>query len=484
MATKNKEVFTNNNGGPVVDDNNSKTASKLGPTLLEDYQLIEKLAHFDRERVPERVVHAVGAGAYGVFKATNKNIKKYTTAKVFTELDKETEVFVRFSTVAGSKGASDQLRDPRGFAVRFYTTEGNYDIVGNNTPVFFIRDAKKFPDFIHTQKPDPTNNMPNPDAQWDFWGLTPESLHQVFILFSNRGTPYGFRHMNGYGTHTFTWINDKKERVFIKYHFKAQQGIKNLTRQEVVEIPGKNPQFATKDLHDAIENKDFPKWKLYVQIMTEEQAKNYSINIFDDTKVWPHKDFALIEVGEMTLNRNPRNYFAEVEQAAFSPANIVPGIGFSNDKMLLGRLFSYPDTQRYRVGTNYMQLEVNKPHATKVFNYMADGHMATNEHINQINYQPNSYDNYKFLEHDDISAEIENKFQPGYYDQDTDYYSQPRALVDLLRKQGGTEYADFVYHIANSLKLAKKQSIDRMLEHFDKICPVLAKDVIKEMKAK
>lgn len=477
-----KKIFTNNNGGPVVDDNNSKTASANGPTLMEDYQLLEKLAHFDRERIPERVVHAVGAGAYGYFIPTNKDIAKYTRAKVFTEIGKKTEVFVRFSTVAGSKGASDSIRDPRGFAVRFYTTEGNYDIVGNDTPVFFIRDAKKFPDFIHTQKPDPRTNTPNPDAQWDFWGLTPESIHQLITLFSNRGTPYGFRHMHGYGTHTFTFIKNKDEKYFVKFHFKTQQGIKNLNREEVKRIPGENPSFATQDLHDAIERKDFPKWKLYVQIMTPEQAKNYKYNIFDDTKVWSHKDFPLIEVGEMVLDRNPENYFAEVEQAGFTPANIVPGIGFSNDKMLLGRIFSYSDTQRYRVGSNYMNLKVNKPHATTAYNYMSDGYMATNENIKSVNYQPNSVDAYTFLEHDDVTPVINEKFAPGYYSQDEDYYSQPAALINVIRKQGGTEYEDLVYYFSESLGKARQTSIDRMLMHLSKIDTQFENDVRSQIK--
>ncbi len=478
-----KKIFTNNNGGPVVDDDNSKTASKQGPTLIEDYHLIEKLAHFDRERIPERVVHAVGSGAFGYFVLTNPEIKKYTRAKVFTELNKKTEVFVRFSTVAGSKGASDEVRDPRGFAVRFYTSEGNLDIVGNNTPVFFIRDAKKFPDFIHTQKPDPITNRNNPDAQWDFWSLTPESIHQVFILFSNRGTPYGFRHMNGYGTHTFSFINEKGDKVFIKYHFKTAQGIKNLTKEEQAIIPGKNPCFAAQDLYEAIERKEFPKWKLYIQVMTLEQVKNASFDPFDDTKVWPHGDYPLIEVGEMVLDRNPRNYFAEVEQAGFTPANIVPGIGFSYDKMLLGRLFAYSDTQRYRIGANYMQLSVNKPHGCPMFNYMADGHMTENEHIHKINYQPNSIDAYEFMKHDDTTLVVDEKFAPGYYSQDDDYYKQPAAFLEVLKKQGGTEYDDLVSNLANSLKLASKTSIERMLAHYEKVNAQFAEDVKKIINA-
>ena len=479
---KEKHIFTNNNGCPVVDDDNTKTAGPKGPALLEDYQFVEKLAHFDRERIPERVVHAVGGGAFGHFVATNtEEIKKYTYAKVFTEA-KPVEVFARFSTVAGSRGSSDEVRDPRGFAIRLYTTEGNLDIVGNNTPVFFIRDAKKFPDFIHTQKMDPKTDCKNPDAQWDFWGLSPESLHQVLILFSNRGIPYGFRHMHGYGTHTFTFINDKNERFFIKYHWRCQQGIRNFNKQEIATIPGQNPQFAKQDLYDAIARGDYPKWKLCIQVMTEEQAKNYRYNIFDATKVWSHKDFPLIEVGEMVLDRNPENYFESVEQAGFTPANIVPGIGFSSDKMLQGRLFSYSDTQRYRVGTNYMQLDVNKPHGCPIYNYMEDGKMANNSHLHDgINYQPNSLANYEFKPYDDLSAEIEEKFTPGYYDQDEDYYSQPRAFIEVLKKQGGTEYQDLVDNIADSLKLARKQSIDRMLGHFGKICPQFEADVKKAM---
>ncbi|MGL4952039.1 MAG: catalase, partial [Mycoplasma sp.] len=346
---KDKKILTTQNGYPIHDNQNSKTTSS-GQTLIEDFGLIEKLAHFARERIPERVVHAVGAGAFGTFKLTNPNLKQFTKAKLFNDMNKETEIFLRFSTVAGSKGSADSVRDVRGFALRFFSDEGNYDIVGNNTPIFFIRDAKKFPDFIHTQKLDPKTNLPQIDAQWDFWTSHPEALHQVLFLFSNRGTPYGYRFMNGFGSHTFAWINEKNQRVWVKYHFKTNQGIKNFSADVASEICGKDPQFSQRDLVEAIETKQYPSWTVKVQIMTEEQAKEYNFDPFDVTKVWLHKDFPLIEIGRFELNKNVGNFFAETEQATFSPANIIPGIDFSPDKLLQGRLFSYGDAHRYRVG--------------------------------------------------------------------------------------------------------------------------------------
>ncbi len=360
-------------GAPVGDNQNSMTAGSRGPTLIQDVHLLEKLAHFNRERVPERVVHAKGAGAHGYFEVTN-DVTKYTKAAFLSEVGKRTPLFIRFSTVAGELGSADTVRDPRGFAVKFYTEEGNYDIVGNNTPVFFIRDAIKFPDFIHTQKRDPKTHLKNPTAVWDFWSLSPESLHQVTILMSDRGIPATLRHMHGFGSHTFKWTNAEGEGVWIKYHFKTEQGVKNLDVNTAAKIAGENPDYHTEDLFNAIENGDYPAWKLYVQIMPLEDANTYRFDPFDVTKVWSQKDYPLIEVGRMVLDRNPENYFAEVEQATFSPGTLVPGIDVSPDKMLQGRLFAYHDAHRYRVGANHQALPINRAR-NKVNNYQRDGQM-------------------------------------------------------------------------------------------------------------
>ncbi len=378
---KNKEIKNRENktlttafGIPVSDDQNSQTAGERGPILMQDVYLMEKLAHFDRERIPERVVHAKGAGAGGYFEVT-ADVTKYTKAKFLSEIGKRTDVFVRFSTVGGEKGSADAARDPRGFAVKFYTEEGNYDMVGNNTPVFFIRDPLKFPDFIHTQKRHPATNLPDPDMFWDFLSLTPESIHQVTILFSDRGTPASYRHMNGYSSHTFKWYNEKGEYFWVQYHFKTDQGIKNLTREEATRISGEDSNHATRDLYEAIERGEHPSWTLEMQIMTPEQARDYSFDVFDITKIWPHGDIKPIKVGKLVLNRNPVNYFAEVEQSAFSPANFVPGIAASPDKMLQGRLFSYHDTHIHRLGPNYHMLPVNAPKNAPENSYQSDGFM-------------------------------------------------------------------------------------------------------------
>ncbi|MGD0006542.1 MAG: catalase, partial [Anaerolineaceae bacterium] len=331
MARKTK-TLTTNFGAPVPDDQNSLTAGNPGPILMQDIHLMEKLAHFDRERIPERVVHAKGAGAHGYFELT-QDVSSYTRAKFLSQVGKKTEVFVRFSTVGGERGSADAERDPRGFAVKFYTEEGNYDLVGNNTPVFFIRDPLKFPDFIHTQKRNPVTNLKDPDMFWDFISLTPESIHQVTILFSDRGTPATYRHMHGFSSHTFLWYNAKGESFWVKYHFKTEQGVKNLTRQEADRMKSSDPDHATRDLFEAIQRGDFPAWRVEVQIMTPEQADKYRFDPFDVTKVWPHGDAPLITIGRMVLDRNPENYFNEVEQSAFSPANFVPGIGPSPDKL-------------------------------------------------------------------------------------------------------------------------------------------------------
>jgi len=390
MAKLNKNILTTASGAPVDNDQNTMTAGIPGPALMQDVHLMEKLAHFNRERIPERVVHAKGAGAHGYFEVT-KDVTKYTRAKFLCEVGKRTEVFVRFSTVGGEKGSADTARDPRGFAVKFYTEEGNYDMTGNNTPVFFIRDPLKFPDFIHTQKRNPATNAPDPDMFWDFLSLTPESIHQVTILFSDRGTPKGFRHMNGYSSHTFKWYNEKGEYFWVKYHFKTAQGIANFTRREATRMAGENADYATRDLREAIAKGDFPAWKVCVQIMTPKEAQKYRFDIFDVTKVWPHGDFPLIEIGEMVLNRNPENYFAEVEQAAFSPGNFVPGIAASLDKMLQARIHSYHDAHLYRLGPNYQLLPINAPKATVMNNYQRDGYMRFDDNgAGGPNYYPNS----------------------------------------------------------------------------------------------
>jgi catalase len=357
--------------------------------MLQDVHLVEKLAHFNRERIPERVVHAKGAGAYGYFEVTH-DVTKYTKAKFLSEVGKKTELFVRFSTVGGEKGSADAERDPRGFAVKIYTEDGNYDFVGNNTPVFFIRDPLKFPDFIHTQKRNPETNLKDPDMFWDFLSLTPESVHQVTILFSDRGTPRTYRNMNGYSGHTFMFFTDD-DYHWVKIHFKTDQGIQNFTREEAGEMCGKDPDHATRDLFDAIAKEDYPSWTVYIQVMTPEEANKYRFNPFDITKVWPHGDYPLIPMGKMVLDRNPENYFADVEQAAFSPGNLVPGIAPSPDKMLQGRIFSYHDAHRYRLGPNYQLLPVNAPRGTKMENYQRDGYMRFDGNFGGApNYYPNS----------------------------------------------------------------------------------------------
>ena len=388
---KESKVYTTAFGIPVADDQNSLTAGERGPVLMQDVHLLEKLAHFDRERIPERVVHAKGAGAGGYFEVT-ADVTKYTKAKFLSEVGKRTEVFARFSTVGGEKGSPDAARDPRGFAVKFYTEEGNYDFVGNNTPVFFIRDPLKFADFIHTQKRHPATNCKDPDMFWDFLSLTPESIHQVTILFSDRGTPATYRNMNGYSSHTFKWYNDKGEYFWVQYHFKTDQGIKNLTREEAERISGSDPDHATGDLYAAIERGDYPSWTLEMQILTPEQARDFPWDIFDITKVWPHGEVPPIKIGKLVLDRNPVNYFAEVEQAAFCPGNVVPGIAISPDKMLQARVFSYHDTHIHRLGPNYHLIPVNAPKCAPENSYQRDAFMRVDDNAGGgPNYWPNSF---------------------------------------------------------------------------------------------
>ncbi|MCM3444900.1 catalase KatA [Bacillus velezensis] len=455
-------------GAPVGDNQNSMTAGDRGPALIQDVHLLEKLAHFNRERVPERVVHAKGTGAHGYFEVTN-DVTKYTKAAFLSEVGKRTPLFIRFSTVAGELGSSDTVRDPRGFAVKFYTEEGNYDIVGNNTPVFFIRDAIKFPDFIHTQKRDPRTHLKNPTAVWDFWSLSPESLHQVTILMSDRGIPATLRHMHGFGSHTFKWTNDKGEGVWIKYHFKTEQGVKNLDVNTAAKIAGENPDYHTEDLFNAIENGDFPAWKLYVQIMPLEDANTYRFDPFDVTKVWSQKDYPLIEVGRMVLNRNPENYFAEVEQATFSPGTLVPGVDVSPDKMLQGRLFAYHDAHRYRVGANHQALPINRSR-NEVKNYQRDGQMRFDDNGGRsVYYEPNSFGGPKESPEDKQAAYPVSGFADSVSYNHHDHYTQAGDLYRLMSEE---ERARLVANIVSAMKPVEKEEIKlRQIGHFYKADP-------------
>jgi catalase len=421
--------MTHATGAPVADNLNTMTAGPRGPALLQDIWLIEKMAHFDREVIPERRMHAKGWGAYGTFTVTH-DITRYTKAKIFSEVGKQTELFVRFSTVAGERGAADAERDIRGFAVKFYTEEGNWDIVGNNTPVFFFRDPMRFPDLNHAIKRDPRTGLRSADNNWDFWSLLPEALHQVTIVMSDRGIPKSFRHMHGFGSHTFSMINAANERVWVKFHFRTQQGIQNLTDHEAAALVADDRETHGRDLLNAIERGDFPRWGLFIQVMTEDQAKAHKHNPFDLTKVWPKADFPLIEVGVMELNRYPDNYFAEVEQAAFSPANVVPGIGFSPDRMLQARLFSYGDTQRYRLGVNFNHIPVNAPRCP-FHSYHRDGAMRTDGNLGATpSYWPNSKG--AWIDHDPRLAEppLELSGAAAHWDHrvDEDHFEQPGIL--------------------------------------------------------
>ncbi|KAL7640913.1 UNVERIFIED_CONTAM: hypothetical protein RMT77_008050 [Armadillidium vulgare] len=397
------ECLTSSTGCPLGDKLNSLTIGERGPLLLQDLQFLDEMAHFDRERIPERVVHAKGAGAFGVFEVTH-DITKYTKAKIFEKVGKKTPMAVRFSTVGGESGSADTARDPRGFGVKFYTDEGNWDLVGNNTPIFFIRDPVLFPSFIHTQKRNPVTHLKDPDMFWDFMSLCFETTHQCTFLFTDRGTPHGFRHMHGFGSHTFKLVNAKDEAVYCKFHFKTDQGIKNFTAAKAKKMAAADPDFSIRDLYNAIASGNFPSWTFYIQVMTYDQAENWEFNPFDVTKVWPHKDYPLIPIGKIILNKNPKNYFAQVEQMALSPSNLVPGIEPSPDKMLQGRLFAYDDTHRHRLGANYLMIPVNCPYKTEVRNYQRDGPMCVNSNQNGApNYFPNSFngpvDNDSYLEH-------------------------------------------------------------------------------------
>ncbi|NEW04909.1 catalase [Paenibacillus sp. SYP-B3998] len=467
MST-NKNKLTTSWGAPVGDNQNSLTAGSRGPTLIQDVHLLEKLAHFNRERVPERVVHAKGAGAHGYFEVT-QDLTPYTKASFLSELGKRTPLFVRFSTVAGENGSSDTVRDPRGFAVKFYTEEGNYDLVGNNTPVFFIRDAIKFPDFIHTQKRHPQTHLKNPNAVWDFWSLSPESLHQVTILMSDRGIPATLRHMHGFGSHTFKWVNAEGQGVWVKYHFKTEQGIRNLAPEVAAQIAGDNPDYHTEDLFNAIAKGDYPAWKLCVQIMPLEDADTYRFDPFDVTKVWSQKDYPLIEVGRMVLDRNPENYFAEVEQATFSPGTLVPGIDVSPDKMLQGRLFAYSDAHRYRVGANHQALPINRPH-NEVNHYQRDGQMRFDQNGgSSVYYEPNSSGGpTETPANKQVAYEVTGEADSVAYQHD-DHYSQAGDLYRLLSEE---ERARLIQTIVGAMKPVENDEIKlRQIGHFTKADP-------------
>jgi catalase len=459
-------ILTTESGAPVADNQNSQTAGPGGPVLLQDQHLIEKLARFNRERIPERIVHARGSGAHGYFEVT-ADVSRWTRARFLSESGKRTEVFVRFSTVAGGRGAPEAVRDPRGFAVKFYTEDGNYDLTGNNTPIFFIRDPLKFPDFIHSQKPDPYTNRQEPENVWDFFSLSPEATHMFTWLFGDRGIPATYRHMNGYGSHTFQWVNAKGEQFFVKYHFKTDQGIRCLTTQEAARLAGENPESHTVDLMGAIGRGEFPTWTLKVQVMSVADAVSDEINPFDLTTVWPHADYPLVEVGRLVLDRNPDNYFAEVEQAAFDPGHFVPGIGPSPDKMLQGRLFAYGDAHRYRLGINHTQLPINGPRATKADNYGRDGLMRFDAHYErEKNYEPNSFEG-PAQTGQPLYGSLVGGGPSGSYDWDQrsgDDFKQAGALYRLMPEDAKGRLVD---NIAASLgQVSKDDIVVRSVSHF------------------
>jgi len=461
-------TLTTASGNPVGDNQNSLTAGPRGPVLLSDFHLLEKMAHFNRERIPERVVHAKGSGAYGTLTVTH-DISRYTKAKIFGAVGKKTDLLLRFSTVAGERGAADVERNVRGFAVKFYTEEGNWDLVGNNTPVFFVRDPLKFSDFIHTQKRDPKTNLRNPTAMWDFWSLSPESLHQVTILFSDRGIPKTLRQQHGFGSHTYSFINAANERFWVKFHFKSLQEIENLTNEESTHLIGEDRESHQRDLFHAVERGDYPKWRFAVQIMPEKVAETYHTNPFDLTKVWPRGHDPLIDVGVMELNRNPENYFAEIEQSAFAPSNVVPGLGHSPDKMLQARVFSYADAHRHRVGVNADQLPVNAARCP-VLTYHRDGAMRFGDNCGgAVNYEPNSLGG---------PAENPTVREPALglsgdadrYDHrvGNDDYGQVRALFRLMSP---AQRASLMDSIAGAMKGVPEYIQRRQIGHFAKADP-------------
>jgi catalase len=472
--------LTTTAGNPIADNQNSLSAGPLGPLLMQDYQLIEKLAHQNRERIPERTVHAKGWGACGTFTVT-RDISRYTKARLFAQIGKKTDLIVRFSTVAGELGAADAERDVRGFAVKFYTEDGNWDLVGNNTPVFFIRDPYKFPDFIHTQKRHPRTNMRSTTAMWDFWSLSPESLHQVTMLMGDRGLPQGVRHMNGYGSHTYAFINAANERSWVKFHFKTQQGIRFHTNREGEQVIARTRESFQEDLFGAIEAGDFPRWTLFVQVMPESDVGKHWYNPFDLTKVWPHADYPLIEVGTMELNRNPENYFQEVELAAYSPSNIVPGISHSPDKMLQARVFSYADAHRYRLGTHYEMLPVNRPRCP-VHHYHKDGPMRFFEPLTgsrEAYYEPNSFggatEDPRLRE---PPLQISGAADRYDHRDRNDDYRQPGDLFRLIGPQAQARLMD---NIAEAMRGVPTAIVKRQVAHFWRADPAYGLGVAKRM---
>jgi catalase len=478
MSDEKKPVQTTAHGQPIADNQNSLTAGPRGPILMQDYQLLEKMATFNRERVPERVVHAKGSGAFGTLTITH-DITKYSKAAVFSEVGKKTDVLLRFSTVAGEHGAADAERDVRGFAVKFYTEEGNWDIVGNNTPVFFVRDPYKFSDFIHTQKRNPKTNMRSTTAMWDFWSLSPESLHQVTILFSDRGLPTDYRHVNGYGSHTYSFINANNERFWVKFHFKTLQGIKTMTNEEGAKVIGEDRESSQRDLFEAIERGDYPKWRFCVQIMPEADAETYHINPFDLTKVWPHADYPLIDVGILELNRNPENYFAEIEQAAFEPSNIVPGIGFSPDKMLQARIMSYADAHRYRIGVNYAALPVNKPQSP-VNTYHRDGQMRFDGNGGgSVNYEPNSFGGpTQDARYAEPPLKISGDADRYDHREGNDDYTQ---AGNLFRLMNDSQKQQLISNLAGAMAGVPEFIQRRQIGHFYKADPEYGRGVAKAL---
>lgn len=476
MTDTPRPVLTTTAGAPVVDNQNSQSAGPTGPLLLQDYQLIEKLAHQNRERIPERVVHAKGSAAYGTFTLT-KDISQYTSASVFSQVGKQTDLLLRFSTVAGERGAADAERDVRGFAIKFYTDQGNWDLVGNNTPVFFIRDPMKFPDFIRTQKRHPATNLRSPTAMWDFWSLSPESLHQVTILFSDRGLPTDYRHINGYGSHTYSMINAQGERFWVKYHFKTQQGHRHYTNAEAAQVVANDRESSQRDLYDSIQKGDFPRWTVQIQVMAEFEAESTPFNPFDLTKVWPHSDYPPIEIGVMELNRNPDHYFAEVEQASFSPSNTVPGLGYSPDKMLQGRLFAYADAHRYRVGTHYEALPVNRPRCP-VHSYHADGPMRFDAPKGtDAYYEPNSFNGpVESPQYKEPPLKISGDADRYNHRDGNDDFGQPRALFQLFDP---AQKERLFANIAAAMGGVPQEIIRRQVALFNQIDPAYGAGVAK-----
>lgn len=481
MPENNQKPLTTAAGAPVPDNQNSLTAGPRGPMLLQDVWFLEKLAHFDREVIPERRMHAKGSGAFGTFTVTH-DITRYTSAKIFSEIGKKTELFARFSTVAGERGAADAERDIRGFAVKFYTDEGNWDLVGNNTPVFFFRDPLKFPDLNHAVKRDPRTNMRSAENNWDFWTNLPEALHQITIVMSDRGIPASYRHMHGFGSHTYSLINAEGERFWVKFHHRTQQGIKNLTDAEAEALVGKDRESHQADLFGAIEDGDFPKWKLFIQVMPEADAENYRFHPFDLTKVWSKKDYPLIEVGEWELNRNPDNYFADVEQAAFSPANVVPGISFSPDRMLQGRLFSYGDAQRYRLGVNHHQIPVNAA-KNPVNSYHRDGGMRVDGNQGATpGIEPNSYGRWQeqptYRDPAQAVGAVADRF--NYREDDDNYFEQPGNLFRLMTAE---QQQVLFENTARAINGASEQTVARHIANCTKADPAYGEGVRKAIEA-